>query len=510
MFRLRQHLHRVSIVRRVKRIADECWRQWENFLMHSQRSWTRSQMNQFQRLDSFVFENDDDADADWAVIDEKVEQEDHHLHSVSHAISSHHVMSSLTWEQANCKTAWKCWVIFFNSATESLSTITTKWVRKFAITSSSRFATIRSWRSWSSFSNVTTLNSISSWSRASSASICDETAAWNNKSSVTSFTSISSSKSSSLIMLSKTALTRNWSCASSASICDETAAWNNKSSVTSFTLINSSKSSSLVSSSRTASTRNCRCCRTASVRSLISSLTTSRCWISWAWRSWCNCLSWWASKRIRSHLFWWMRARRMKMLMRRRQRWEIVSWEWKRCWLWFHESKFFFPSFFLLLTHRFFHIAIFFSLFFFSRSLVLFDQQRTRRLHTARMHARTHSAQLIQLHSHKRHYSSYSVFYLNQRNSSWTSRQFLYVKCKETWIMKRILLLNSNHSTMLSHQISADYKVLRQMILDNLSFVKHDTMKMNSMKDITILLVHLRSSFSSTKLSSVTKSKLHV
>ncbi len=63
---------------------------------------------------------------------------------------------------------------------------------------------------------------------------------------------------------------------------------------------------------------------------------------------------------------------------------------------------------------------------------------------------------------------------------------------------------------MLFHQISADYKVLKQMILDDLSFVKHDTMKMNSMKDIMILLVHLRSSFSSTKSSSVTKSKLHV
>ncbi len=419
-------------------------------------------------------------------------------------------MNSLTWEQANCKTAWKCWVISFNSVTESLSTITTKWVRKLAITSLSRFATIQSRRSWSSFSNATTSSSISSWSRASSALICDETAAWNNKSSVASFASISSSKSSSLVMSFKTALMRNWSCASSVSICDETAAWNNKSSVTSFTLINSSKSSSLVLLSRTASTRNCRHCRTASVRSLMSSLTTSRCWISWAWQSWYDCLSRWASKRIRSHLFWWMRAKRMKMLMRQRQRWEIVSWEWERCWLWFHESKLFFSSFFLLLTHRFFHIAIFFSLFFFSRSLVLFDQQRTRRLHTARTHARTHSAQLIQLHSHRRHYSSYFVFYSNRWNSSWTSRQFLYVKRKETWRMRRILLLNSNHSTMLFHQISADYRVLKQMILDDLSFVKHDTMKMNSMKDITILLVHLRSSFSSTKSSSTMKSKLHV
>ncbi len=419
-------------------------------------------------------------------------------------------MSSLTWEQANCKTAWKCWVISFNSVTESLSTITTKWVRKFAITSSLHFATIQSRRSWSSFSNATMSNSISSWSHTSSASICDETATWNNKSSVTSFASINSSKSSSLVMLFKTASTRNWSYTSSASICDETAAWNNKSSVTSFASINSSKSSSLVLLSRTALTRNCRCCRTASVRSLISSLTTSRCWISWAWWSWCDCLSWWASKRIRSHLFWWMRARRMKMLMREHQRWKIVSWEWERCWLWFHESKFFFSSFFLLLTQCFFHIAILFSLFFFSRSLVLLNQQRTRRLHTACTHARTHSAQLIQLHSHRRHYSSYSVSYLNQRNSSWTSRQFLYVKRKETWRMKRILLLDSNYSTMLFHQISADYRVLRQMILDDLSFVKHDTMKMNSIKDITILLVHLRSSFSSTKSSSIMKSKLHV
>jgi len=32
--------------------------------MHSQRFRTRSQMNQFQQLDSFIFENDDDADAD--------------------------------------------------------------------------------------------------------------------------------------------------------------------------------------------------------------------------------------------------------------------------------------------------------------------------------------------------------------------------------------------------------------------------------------------------------------
>ncbi len=51
-------------------------------------------MNQFQQLNSFIFENNDDADADWTVIDEEVEQEDHHLHSVSHAVSSHHVMSS--------------------------------------------------------------------------------------------------------------------------------------------------------------------------------------------------------------------------------------------------------------------------------------------------------------------------------------------------------------------------------------------------------------------------------
>ncbi len=193
----------------VKRIANECWRQWKNFLMHSQRFRTRSQMNQFQQLDSFIFENDDDADADWAVIDEEVEQEDHHLHSVLHAVSSHHVMSSLTWEQANCKTAWKCWVISFNSATESLSIITTKWIRKLVIMSSSCFTTTWSWRSWSSFSNVMISNSISSWSCASSASICDETAAWNNKSSTVSFASISSSKSSSLIMLSRTALMRN-------------------------------------------------------------------------------------------------------------------------------------------------------------------------------------------------------------------------------------------------------------------------------------------------------------
>jgi hypothetical protein len=200
----------------------------------------------------------------------------------------------------------------------------------------------------------------------------------------------------------------------------------------------------------------------------------------------------------------------MKMLMKERQRWEVVSWEWERCWLWFHEFKLFFSSFFLLLTHCFFHIATFFSLFFFSRSLVLFNQQRTHCLHTARTHACTHSAQLIQLHSHKRHYSSYSIFYSNRWNSSWTSRQFLYVKRKETWRMRKILLLDSNHSTMLSHQISADYKVLKQMILDDLSFVKHDTMKMNSMKDITILLIHLRSSFSSMKSLSVMKSKLHV
>jgi len=178
--------------------------------------------------------------------------------------------------------------------------------------------------------------------------------------------------------------------------------------------------------------------------------------------------------------------------------------------LWFHESKLFFSSFFLLLTHHFFHIATLFSLFFFSRSLVLFNQQRTRHLHTACTHACMHSAQLIQLHSHKQHYSFYSVSYLNRRNSSWTSQQFLYVKCKETWRMRRILLLDSNHSTMLSHQISTDYRVLRQMILNDLSFVKYDTMKMNSMKDIIILLVHLHSSFSSMKSSSMTKSKLHV
>ena len=169
------------------------------------------------------------------MIDEEVEQEDHHLHSVSQAVSSHHVMNSLTWEQVNCKTAWKCWIIFFNSVTESLSTITTKWVRKLVITLSSCFAMIQSRRSWSSFLNATTLNSISSWS-----------------------------------------------CTSSASICDETAAWNNKSSVTSFALINSSKSLSLILSSKTASTRNCRRCKTASVRSLTSLLTMSRCWISWA------------------------------------------------------------------------------------------------------------------------------------------------------------------------------------------------------------------------------------
>ncbi len=178
--------------------------------------------------------------------------------------------------------------------------------------------------------------------------------------------------------------------------------------------------------------------------------------------------------------------------------------------MWFHKFKLFSSSFFLLLTHRFFHITTLFSLFFFSHFLVLLDQQRTRRLHTARMHACTHSAQLIQLHSHKRHYSSYSVFYLNRWNSSWTSWQFLYMKRKETWRMRRILLLNSNHSMMLFHQISADYKVLKQMILDDLNFIKHDTMKMNSMKDIMILLIHLRSSFSSMKSSSMIKSKLHV
>ncbi len=301
-------------------------------------------------------------------------------------------MSFLTWEQANCKTAWKCWIISFNSVTESLSIITTKWVRKLAITSLSHFVMIQSRKSWSSFSNAIMSSSISSWSCMSSASICDETAAWNNKFSITFFTSISSLKFSSFIMSSKTASTRNWSYASSASICDETAAWNNKSSVTSFASINSSKSSSLVSSSRTASTRNCKCCKTARMRLLITSLMTSRCWISWAWWSWCNCLSQWALKRIRSHLFWWMKVRRMRMLMRKHQRWEIVSWEWKRCWLWFYESKLFFSSFFLLLTHRFFHIAILFSLFFFSRSLVLLDQQRTRCLHTACTHACMHSA----------------------------------------------------------------------------------------------------------------------
>ncbi len=349
--------------------------------------------------------------------------------------------------------------------TESLSTITTKWVRKLAIMSSLCFMMTWSWRSWSSFSNAMILSLISSWS-----------------------------------------------CTSSASICDKTAAWNNKSSVTSFALINSSKSSSLILLSRTASTRNCKRCRIASMRSLISSLMTSRCWISWAWQSWCNCLSQWVLKRIRSRLFWWMRMRRMKMLMKEHQQWKVVSWEWKKCWLWFHEFKlfsFFFSSF-LLLTHRFFHIAIFFSLFFFSRSLVLLNQQWTRCLHTARMHACMHSAQLIQLHSHKWHYSFYSVFYLNWWNSSWTSQQFLYVKRKETWRMRRILLLDSNHSMMLSHQISANYKVLRQMILNDLSFVKHDMMKMNSMKDIMIFLIHLRSSFLSMKSSSMMKSKLHV
>ncbi len=178
--------------------------------------------------------------------------------------------------------------------------------------------------------------------------------------------------------------------------------------------------------------------------------------------------------------------------------------------MWFHKFKLFFFFFFLLLTHCFFHITTFFSLFFFSCSLVLLDQQQTRCLHTARLHACMHSVQLIQLHSHKQHYSSYFVFYSNRWNSSWTSQQFLYMKRKETWRMKRIFLLNSNHSTMLFHQISADYKVLKQMILDDLSFIKHDTMKMNLMKDITILLVHLRSSFSSMKSSSVMKSKLHV
>jgi len=178
--------------------------------------------------------------------------------------------------------------------------------------------------------------------------------------------------------------------------------------------------------------------------------------------------------------------------------------------LWFHEFKLFSSSFLLLLTHCFFHIATFFSLFFFSCFLVLLDQQLTRRLHTACTHAHTHSAQLIQLHSHKWHYSFYFVFYLNQWNSSWTSQQFLYMKRKKTWRMKRILLLDSNHSTMLSHQIFANYKVLKQIILDDLSFVKHDMMKINLMKDIMILLVHFRSSFSSMKSLSIMKSKLHV
>ncbi len=166
---------------------------------------------------------------------------------------------------------------------------------------------------------------------------------------------------------------------------------------------------------------------------------------------------------------------------------------------------FFFSSFDTsFLSHRYFLFA--FLLFLLSSTF----QSATNTLFAHCTHARMHSAQLIQLHSHRQHYSSYSVFYLNQRNSSWTSQQFLYMKCKETWRMRRILLLDSNHSTMLSHQISADYRVLRQMILDDLSFVKHDTMKMNSMKDIMILLIHLRSSFSSTKSSSATKSKLHV
>ncbi len=169
------------------------------------------------------------------MIDEEVEQENHHLHSVSHAVSFHCIMSSLTWEQVNCKIAWKCWVVSFNSMTKSLSTITTKWVRKLAITSSSCFTTIQSRRSWSFFSNVMISSSISSWFCISSASIYDKTAAWNNKSSAASFTSINSSKSSSLILLSRTALMRN-----------------------------------------------CKHCRTASVRSLISSLMMSRCWISWA------------------------------------------------------------------------------------------------------------------------------------------------------------------------------------------------------------------------------------
>ncbi len=323
------------------------------------------------------------------MIDEEVEQEDHYLHSVSHAVNSHHVMNSLTWEQVNCKTAWKCWIISFNSMTESLSTITTKWVRKLAITSSSCFTMTWSRRSWSSFSNVMISSLILSWSHASFASICDETAAWNNKSFITSFTSINSSKSSSLIMSLRTASTRNWSCTSSASICDETAAWNNKSSAVSFASINSSKSSSLISSSRTTSTRNCRCCKTASVRSLISWLMMSRCWISWAWWSWCNCLSQWALKRIRSRLFWWMRARRMRMLMRKCQQWKIMSWEWKRCWLWFHESKFFFSSFDTsFLSHRYSLFAfLLFSLFSTSRSA-------TNTLFAHCMHACTHALSL--------------------------------------------------------------------------------------------------------------------
>jgi len=63
---------------------------------------------------------------------------------------------------------------------------------------------------------------------------------------------------------------------------------------------------------------------------------------------------------------------------------------------------------------------------------------------------------------------------------------------------------------MLFHQIFTNYKDLKQMILDDLSFVKYDMMKMNSMQDIMIFLVHLHSSFSFMKSSSMMKSKLHV
>ncbi len=195
-------------------------------------------------------------------------------------------MNSLTWKQVNCKTAWKCWVISFNSTTESLSIIMTKWIRKLAITSLSYFAMIQSWKSWLFFLNAAISSLISSWS-----------------------------------------------CTSSASICDKTAAWNNKFFITSFVLINSSKSSSFILSSRTTLMRNCKCCKTASVRSLTLSLTMSRCWISWAWWSWCNCLNQWALKRTKSCLFWWIRVRRMKMLMRKHQWWKIVNWEWEKCWL---------------------------------------------------------------------------------------------------------------------------------------------------------------------------------